>query len=55
MYERFTDRSRKVMQLANQEAQRFNMSMLAPNTFCWVLSRKVLALPLTSSRILTLI
>ena len=23
MYERFTDRSRKVMQLANQEAQRF--------------------------------
>lgn len=24
MYERFTDRSRKVMQLANQEAQRFN-------------------------------
>lgn len=24
MYERFTDRSRKVMQMANQEAQRFN-------------------------------
>ena len=24
MYERFTDRARKVMQLANQEAQRFN-------------------------------
>src|ERR1044071_1915672 len=24
MYERFTDRGRKVMQLANQEAQRFN-------------------------------
>src|SRR5207253_2549607 len=24
MYERFTDRDRKVMQLANQEAQRFN-------------------------------
>ena len=24
MYERFTDRSRKVMQLSNQEAQRFN-------------------------------
>ena len=23
MYERFTDRARKVMQLANQEAQRF--------------------------------
>jgi len=24
MYERFTDRARKVMQLASQEAQRFN-------------------------------
>src|SRR5215471_11447210 len=24
MYERFTDRARKVLQLANQEAQRFN-------------------------------
>ena len=24
MHERFTDRARKVMQLANQEAQRFN-------------------------------
>ena len=24
MYERFTDRARKVMQLANQEAQQFN-------------------------------
>src|SRR5436190_2021934 len=24
MYERFTDRARKVMQLANQQAQRFN-------------------------------
>ena len=24
MYERFTDRARKVMRLANQEAQRFN-------------------------------
>ena len=24
MYERFTDRARQVMQLANQEAQRFN-------------------------------
>ena len=24
MYERFTDRARKAMQLANQEAQRFN-------------------------------
>jgi hypothetical protein len=24
MYERFTDRARKVMQLANQEANRFN-------------------------------
>src|SRR5690349_24266084 len=24
MYERFTDRARKVMQIANQEAQRFN-------------------------------
>lgn len=24
MFERFTDRARKVMQLANQEAQRFN-------------------------------
>src|SRR5512138_2328727 len=28
MYERFTDRARKVMQLANQEAQRFNHEYL---------------------------
>src|SRR5262245_15637683 len=28
MYERFTDRARKVMQLANQEAQRFNHAYL---------------------------
>lgn len=28
MYERFTDRARKVMQLANQEAQRFNHEWL---------------------------
>jgi len=30
MYERFTDRSRKVMQLANQEAQRFNHDLIGP-------------------------
>lgn len=35
MYDRFTDRARKVMNLANQEAQRFNheyigMRMLSP-------------------------
>lgn len=30
MYERFTDRSRKVMQLANQEALRFNHEYIAP-------------------------
>ena len=29
MYERFTDRARKVMQLANQEAQRFNHDFIA--------------------------
>jgi ATP-dependent Clp protease ATP-binding subunit ClpC len=28
MYERFTDRARRVMQLANQEAQRFNQQYL---------------------------
>src|ERR1700720_1253239 len=28
MYERFTDRARKVMQLANQEAQRFNLEYI---------------------------
>lgn len=30
MYEKFTDRARKVMQLANQEAQRFNHEYIAP-------------------------
>ncbi len=30
MYERFTDQARKVMQLANQEAQRFNHDHIAP-------------------------
>jgi len=30
MYERFTDRARKVMQLANQEAQRFNHEFISP-------------------------
>ncbi len=30
MYERFTDRARKVMQLANEEAQRFNHVYLGP-------------------------
>lgn len=30
MYERFTDRSRKVMSLANQHAQRFNHEYIAP-------------------------
>lgn len=30
MYERFTDRARKVMALANQEAQRFNHEYIAP-------------------------
>lgn len=29
MYERFTDRARKVMQLANQEAQRFNQEVVS--------------------------
>src|SRR5262245_16108935 len=29
MYERFTDRARKVIQLANQEAQRFNHEFIA--------------------------
>ena len=31
MYERFTERARKVMQLANQEAQRFNHEYISPN------------------------
>lgn len=30
MYERFTDRARKAMQLANQEAQRFNHELIQP-------------------------
>src|SRR5438132_4242175 len=30
MYERFTDRARKVMQLANREAQRFNHEYIGP-------------------------
>jgi hypothetical protein len=30
LYERFTDRARKVMQLANQEAQRFNRPSVGP-------------------------
>ncbi len=30
MYERFTDRARKVMQFANQEAQRLNHEFIAP-------------------------
>ena len=30
MYERFTDRARKVMQFANQEAQRFNNDFIEP-------------------------
>jgi ATP-dependent Clp protease ATP-binding subunit ClpC len=30
MYERFTDRARKVIQLANQEAQRYNHEYIAP-------------------------
>jgi ATP-dependent Clp protease ATP-binding subunit ClpC len=30
MYDRFTDRARKVMQLAHQEAQRFGVEYLAP-------------------------
>jgi ATP-dependent Clp protease ATP-binding subunit ClpC len=29
MFERFTDRARKVMALANQEAQRFNHEYIA--------------------------
>lgn len=34
MYERFTDRARKVMQLANQEAQRFNHEYISPSRMC---------------------
>ena len=33
MYERFTDRARKVMQLANQEAQRFNHEYIGTEHF----------------------
>src|SRR6266851_6264875 len=32
MYERFTDRARKVIQLANQEAQRFNHAYIGTET-----------------------
>ncbi|MGO9113586.1 MAG: hypothetical protein ACLP9L_30510 [Thermoguttaceae bacterium] len=43
MYERFTDRARKVMQLANQEARRFPSSaqyslaaaMIATSIYAW--------------------
>jgi ATP-dependent Clp protease ATP-binding subunit ClpC len=33
MYERFAGRARKVMQLANQEAQRFNHECLSTSLF----------------------
>jgi len=36
MYAQFTERAKKVMQLANQEAGRFNHDISARSTFCWV-------------------
>ena len=48
MYERFTDRARKVMQLANQEAQRFNHEYIGTEHILLGLSRKARALPPTS-------
>jgi len=41
MYERFTDRARKVMQLANQEAQRLNHEYIGTEHILWVWSKKV--------------
>ena len=38
MYERFTDRARKVMQLANQEAQRLNPESWNYKRQAWALS-----------------
>jgi hypothetical protein len=35
MYERFTDRSRKVMQLAQLECERLGMNMLVRSICCW--------------------
>ena len=35
MFERFTDRARKVMALANQEAQDSTTSTSAPSISCW--------------------
>ena len=45
MYERFTDRARKVMQLANQEAQRFNHEYIGTEHMCWDLSKRAPELP----------
>ena len=50
MYERFTDRARKVMQLANQEAQRFNHEYIGTEHILLAWSRKAPASPPTSSR-----
>jgi len=45
MYERFTDRARKVMQLANQEAQRFNHEYIGTEHILSAWSRRAPALP----------
>lgn len=50
MYERFTDRARKVMQLANQEAHASTTSILARNIFFLASSKKVPASLPTSLR-----
>jgi ATP-dependent Clp protease ATP-binding subunit ClpC len=41
MYERFTDRARKVMQLANQEAQRFNHEYIGTEHILLAWSRRL--------------
>src|SRR5207244_570943 len=40
MYERFTDRSRKVMRLANDAAQRFNCDHIDTEHLLWALARE---------------
>jgi len=46
MYERFTDRARKVMQLANQEAQRFSHAFIGTEHILLDWRRKGRELPL---------
>lgn len=45
MYERFTDRARKVMQLASKEAQRFNHQYLIPEHILLALVKEASEVP----------